>query len=198
MGRQRKADLHRSGQAPRSRFLALAVILTSAKMLALAGCSSGGPSANLGTSPGLFGNQAKVSYAPSSAFSPYGHSVAALGGDRYKIVVGGHPTTPKPYLEKMATVRAAEFGKQQNLKYFRVETVAHAEHCSPASKGRNKKPGHGEVRHSSVTTVVSFAKNQPPDTSYRNSRETFAQLRPQLDTDPVVPVAIPQHQPPCR
>ena len=151
------------------------------------GCSS---------APSLVGTNVSVPYERSSAFSKLGYEESIVGPDRWRITVGGKPATPKSRMEKIATVRAAEIGVEQRFKYFKIESIALSEKCSPATEGTHKTGPTNEVRTALLTADVTYSKT-PLDASYVESKKTFQELRPTLDTEVVVPEVPTTPPTPC-
>lgn len=157
---------------PRGRpaFGAMALALLSAA------CSSGNDTL------GPVGSLAPVSAVPyqhANAFSPVGYKESLIAENRYRVEVTGHPNTPPSQLEKIAATRAAEIGRDNRLRYFKVDNLQHATRCTPA-RSTYRGGGHPELNYRVLTADVTYAK-APPDPSYRESRPTFDQLRAELD-----------------
>lgn len=163
-----------------------AVVLTA---LALAGCSAG----ISGLAPG------PLAYQHSNAIAPAGYSESQIGPDRYRIEVKGPANTSRERLEKIAATRAAEIGKDNHLKYFKIENVQHATHCEaykPGPRAPGASYGTKTVSYAVTTAEVSYTK-VAPDPSYLDSKASFAQFRAELDQDqapptPLDPAAGPQ------
>ena len=153
-----------------------------AAALALAGCANeGGIGGALAPGP--------LAYKHSNAVAPSGYSESLIGPDRYRIEVKGPLNTPRERLEKIAATRAAEIGKDNRLKYFKIESVQHTTRCDTVTPGP-KAPGSNTaartVGYAVMTADVAFTKT-PSDTTYLESRPTFAQYRAELDQDQAPP-----------
>lgn len=145
----------------------------------LAACSSGGD--GVGEGLGAVGNlgPSNVPYEHSNAFSPVGYKESLLGEDRYRIEVTGYAGTLPSRLEKIAATRAAEIGRDNRLRYFKLDNLQHSTRCTPA-RSTHRGGGHPELNYRVLTADVSYAK-APPDPSYLESRGTFDQFRAELD-----------------
>jgi hypothetical protein len=145
-------------------------------VLALAACSSGndaiGPIGSLAPS-------AAVPYQHANAFSPVGYKESLIAENHYRVEVTGHPNTPPSQLEKIAATRAAEIGRDNRLRYFKVGNLQHSTRCTPA-RSTYRGGGYSERNYRVLTADVTYAK-APPDPTYLESRPTFDQLRAELD-----------------
>lgn len=160
--------------------------------LAVAGCSGGaGGLGNLGPGP--------LPYQYSNAIAPSGYSESIIAPDRYRIQVQGPANTPRERMEKIATTRAAEIGKENRLGYFKIDSVQLNVNCQQyIVGGKPTSQGSGERKKSAyavMTADVSYTK-QPPDASYLDSRQ-FEQYKAELDADktappPLDPAAVQQ------
>lgn len=152
--------------------------------LALGGCSGGGIS-GLGPGP--------LPYKYSNAIAPSGFSESIIGPDRYRIQVKGPVNTPRERMEKIATTRAAEIGKDNRLGFFKIESVALNTHCETFIQGKQPGGSSSGTRKSSayaiMTADVSYTKS-PTDAGFLDSRQTFDQYRAELDQDQTAPPPI--------
>jgi hypothetical protein len=171
--------------------IALAAI--DAAALALAGCSGGGlPGAGLG------GGGGPLPYQYSNAMMPQGYSESVIGPDRYRIEVRGPVNTPRERLEKIATTRAAEIGKDNRLGFFKIDGVQQTNHCQKYTAGGGRGGNGAEQKRSAYTVFtadVSYTRT-PPDTSYIEAKPAFEQYRAALDSDgpppPLDPALVAQ------
>lgn len=151
--------------------------------LSLTGCSGGGeglgPVGSLGPST--------VPYQRSNAIARIGYQESQLAPDRYRIEVTGYPNTLPSQLEKIATTRAAEIGRENRLRYFKIDNLQHGTHCTP-KRSTHRGGGHSEINYRILTADVSYAQ-APADPGYLESRPAFEQLRAELDQPqaPAVP-----------
>lgn len=152
----------------------------SAASVVLAACSGG-----------LTGvGQGPLAYKYSNAIAPSGFSESIIGPDRYRIEVKGPANTPRERMEKIATTRAAEIGKDNKLGYFRIDSVQLNTLCQKYIQGG--KPGSanaGNKKQSAMvvmTADVSYTKS-PPDASFLDARQTFDRYRAELDQDQTAP-----------
>lgn len=151
-------------------------------LLALAGCSGGGSGG--GGLGGAIG-PATVPYQHSNAIYPVGFSESQVAPDRYRIQVKGPLSTPRERLEKIASARAAEIGKENRLGYFKIDGVQIAAECetfTPGGKPAGVNGGQRTVGRTVLTADVTYTKS-PQDPSYRDSK-SFDQLRADLDLPP--------------
>ncbi len=152
----------------------------AAAAIALAGCSS--DITGLGQGP--------LPYKYSNAIVPTGFSESVIGPDRYRIQVRGPVNTPRERMEKIATTRAAEIGKDNRLGYFRIDSIQHGTHCQTyVQGGAPTSPGSGvkkQTAYALLTADVYFAKT-PPDASFLDSRQAFDRYRAELDQDQSAP-----------
>lgn len=157
--------------------------------LALAACSAGAP----GISPGA------LAYQQANIIAPAGYSESLIGPDRYRIEVKGPLNTPRERMEKIATTRAAEIGKDNRLGYFRVDSVQHGAHCEtlkPGPKAPGSSSGARTIGYAVTTADVSYVK-APPDASYLEARASFDRLRAELDQDQAAPPLDPAQPQRC-
>ncbi len=150
----------------------------------------------LDRSTGLLAPSVAVPYSPSTRSSNSAIRKPPSGLIAIASWWGGNPASPRAHLEKIATIRAAEIGMEQRLRYFKVESMALSETCSPATEGNHKSGKTNEVRTKYLTAEVAYAK-APADATYLESKKTFEDLRPTLDTEPVIPETPPVPQTPC-
>lgn len=158
--------------------------------LLLAGCSTG-----IG---GLSGGP--LPYQASNAIVSTGYSETQIGPDRYRIEVKGPVTTPRERLEKIATTRAAEIGKDARLGYFKIDNVAVSFNCQTFMAGGDRG-GSGatkrKIAHAVLTAEVTYTK-APPDPGYIEAKTAFDQLRAELDLPAAAsPLPDPATTNPC-
>lgn len=139
--------------------------------LALAGCSQG---PMLGATTG---------YTESNAFVPIGYRSRAIDATHQAITVTGTPETPRARLEKIATARAAEIGKELKLAAFKVDGADPGASCGKKIDSY-KTPGSGPVDYARLTLTVSYAE-RAPDATWLPSAETFDRLTAELAADSV-------------
>ena len=149
----------------------------AALALLLAACSAGGESSISGL--GTIGGSSAVPYQHANAISAVGYKESQLGPDRYRIEVAGYPDTPPARLEKIAATRAAEIGRGNRLRYFKLDNLQHATSCKPA-RSTYRGGGHRELNYRILTADVSYAPTAS-DPAYLESRASFDQLRAELD-----------------
>lgn len=140
--------------------------------------------------------QAPLSYQHSNVFGQGGYSESQIGPDRYRIEVKGPANTPRERMEKIAAARAAEIGKDNRLGYFKIDDVQHTTRCEtvkPGPRAPVSSSGPKTFAYAVMTADVSYTKT-PPDPSYLDSRQSFGQLRAELDQDQTAPppAAAPQ------
>ena len=139
-----------------------------------AGCSAG---------VGILGSTGALPYQHSNAIMNAGYSETQLGPDRYRIQVKGPLNTPRERLEMVATTRAAEIGKDNHLKYFKIEGFEHATTCQKYIVGGQRGGSGAEKRKTGFAVLnanVVYTKDTP-DPSYVESKTAFDQYRSQLD-----------------
>lgn len=157
----------------------------------LAGCSQG-PGGISGI--GSITAAGPLPYQHASAFMPAGYSESIIGPDRYRIEVKGPIGTPRERLEKIATTRAAEIGRDARFKYFNVDAIQQSNTCKTYKVGG--KPGSigsGETKTSALTILtadVTYAK-APAGPTYLESKPTFERYRAELDQDQTPPAPLP-------
>lgn len=97
----------------------------------------------------------------------------------------GSAATPKARVEKIALARAAEYGIENNSKYFQTSAPQFSIRCGKrdyVERGQKKTlPARG---YSVVEIDVAYAAT-PADASYRPARETGAALRAELQSETV-------------
>ncbi|MBR2534890.1 MAG: hypothetical protein IKE66_02340 [Hyphomicrobium sp.] len=145
--------------------------------LAAAGCGS-----DLGG--GLQPNTV-TAYEAASAFSSTGHHVADLGGGRYRVTATGSAATPKARVEKIAMARAAEFGVENNGKYFQPAAPQFSIRCGKREyleKGEKKTL---PVRGYTVVQVDVAYSNTQTDPSYRAAKDVSETLKAELQGEQV-------------
>ena len=124
-----------------------------------------------------------ASYTPSTAFTPAGYSHRQIGDNHFEIMASGSSGTPVSRLEKMATVRAAEFGVEQKLGFCKVQGSRVATRCSKAKPGY-KSTSDPAFQLTTVTLDVVYAAGKiPPDVSFLASADTFNRLSAELKSD---------------
>ena len=152
-------------------------------VLLLAGCSAGNDSIG---AVGSLGAPAIVPYQHSNAIAPAGFKESQLGPEHYRIEVTGKADASLARLEKIAATRAAEIGRDNRLRYFKLDNLQHTTRCTPA-RSTYRGGGHGELNYRVLTADVTYARTAP-DATYRESRSAFDQLRAELDL-PEAPAA---------
>ena len=141
--------------------------------LVLAACSAG----NEGI--GSLGPPATVPYQHANAIANAGFRETRIGPDHYRIEVTGNAHASPARLEKIAATRAAEIGRDNRLRYFKLDNLQHTTRCTPR-RSTHRGGGHGELNYRVLTADVTYAP-APPDATYRESRPAFDQLRAELD-----------------
>lgn len=154
-----------------------AVVLACAATLVLTGCGS-----DLG---GALQSNAVTPYVASSAFSPTGHHVADLGNGRYRVTATGSASTPKARVEKMAMARAAEFGVEQQSKYFQTSVPNVSIRCGKREYIEKGEKKYLPVRGYTVAEVDVVYANTPADPSYRPVKDTSSALLAELQAETV-------------
>lgn len=157
------------------RRTAPSLIWTSIALL-LAACSSGPEGIG---AVGSLGPPASVPYQHSNAISPAGFRESQLGPNHYRIEVTGPANASPARLEKIAATRAAEIGRDNRLRYFKLDNVQHSTRCTPR-RSTYRGGGHGELNHRILTAEATYAP-AAPDETYLESRRAFDQLRAELD-----------------
>jgi hypothetical protein len=152
--------------------LALCVVAA----LAAGGCSGSAP--NLG----VLGGSGAIGYSGGNIVAPNGYSESSLGPNQYRVRATGYAETSRADLEALATVRAADIGQSLNLGYFRVDAVNETINCGGKKLMGGKEQNEVRIQARRIVELdVTYGKDAP-DTTWRSSRETFAAMRPQLDT----------------
>ncbi len=149
----------------------------AAAVLGFAGCGTG-----LDTT---FQANTVTGYEAASAFSPTGHSVAALPDGRFRITATGSPATPKSRVEKIALARAAEFGGEQHKKFFQTSAPQISIRCGKREyleKGEKKKLR--ATGYSVVEIDVVYA-DSAADPSFRPVRQAVDTLKAELQAEVV-------------
>ncbi|WP_297970034.1 hypothetical protein [uncultured Amaricoccus sp.] len=144
--------------------------------LLLAACSAGNESIG---AVGSLGPPATVPYQPSNAIAPAGFKESLLGPNHYRIEVTGNANASLARLEKIAATRAAEIGRDNRLRYFKLDNLQYATRCTP-KRSTHRGGGHGELNYRILTAEATYAPTAP-DSTYRESRAAFDQLRAELD-----------------
>ena len=155
----------------------LSAALVAGSAMALAGCG-----ADLGQSLQV---NAVTGYEASSAFSPTGHSVAALADGRYRITATGSSSTPKSRVEKIAIARAAEFGAEQKKKFFQTSVPQTSIRCRRRDYiERGEKKMLPIAGYSVVELDVTYA-DIGGDPSFRPVKDTVEALKAELASEVV-------------
>lgn len=158
--------------------------------LLLTACSAGndsiGPVGSL-TAP------AAVPYQHSNAIAPAGFKESQLGTNQYRIEVTGYAASSPARLEKIAATRAAEIGRDNRLRYFKLDNLQHTTRCTP-KRSTYRGGGHPELNHRVLTADVAYAPTAL-DAAYRESRAAFDELRAELDQPDSPGEAPPFHCP---
>jgi hypothetical protein len=153
--------------------------LAAIGVLLLAGCSEGIGGIGAGALP----------YQHSNAIMNAGYSETLVGPDRYRIQVKGPLNTPRERLEMIAATRAAEIGKDNRLKYFKIEGFEHAASCQQYIQGGQRGGAGAQKKQTGFAVLnanVAYAKDTT-DPSYMDSKTAFDQYRSQLDQAPAAP-----------
>lgn len=137
-----------------------------------------------GCSGGLAFNSV-ATYGPANAIMPVGYFQKPIGDQQFQVGASGTEATPTERIEKIATARAAEIGVDQKLPYFKVANITRGMSCT--KKLTNAKYGDmPPTYHPTVILDVVYAKS-PVDADYRSSRDTFSQLKAEIDSEVVAP-----------
>ncbi|AHB50112.1 hypothetical protein W911_08300 [Hyphomicrobium nitrativorans NL23] len=144
--------------------------------LLLAACSAGNDGIG---AVGSLGLPASVPYQHSNAIAPAGFRESQLAPNQYRIEVTGSANASQARLEKIAATRAAEIGRDNRLRYFKLDNLQHTTRCTP-KRSTYRGGGHGELNYRVLTADVAYAPT-PPDATYLESRRAFDQLRAELD-----------------
>lgn len=163
-------------------------IACSFATLLLTACAGDG-----GTSLSLAPSAPTVTpYIAASVFAPAGHAVSGLGDGRVRVTATGSAATSVERVEKIAMARAAEYGAEQNHKFFKATAPQVSTRCGKThamSKGEKRKI---QPRGYVVAIVdVSYARDAT-DAEFRPTRATADQLKAELAADPALtaPAAI--------
>ena len=103
------------------------------------------------------------------------------------MIATGTATTPRARLEKIATIRAAEIGKEGKLGFFKIDSVQPAVECGKKVDGY-KGPSAKQSDYTRVVVAASYAKTAT-DPSYQPTDATFDRLTAELQADVVAPDA---------
>ncbi len=148
--------------------------------LSLAGCGS--------TTELLGGMSGAVTgYSAGNAFSPLGYRSKEIDETHHTVIATGTATTPRARLEKIATIRAAEIGKEGKLGFFKIDSVQPAVECGKKVDGY-KGPSAKQSDYTRVVVAASYAKTAT-DPSYQPTDATFDRLTAELQADVVAPDA---------
>lgn len=161
-----------------------AITILSATLMLAACAGDGGSSLSLTPSAPTV-----TPYTTSSVFAPAGHAVSGLGDGRVRVTATGSSATSAARVEKMAMARAAEYGAEQNHKFFKATAPQMSISCGKShalSKGEKRKL---KPRGYLVATIdVTYARNAE-DGEFRPTRATADQLKAELAADPELTAA---------
>lgn len=126
--------------------------------------------------------QSIAAYRPSSKWNMQidGYEDEALADGRYKIVAIGTTVTSMDRLRTMALARAAEVGIENKRAFFRMEQAKEGYTCS-GLKVYGQTTVHGGIPRLEIVVSYADAKSTPDAAA---TRETFARLKGQLDSEP--------------
>ena len=131
-----------------------------------------------------------TAYEASSAFSPTGHHVAALGDGRYRITATGSAATPKSRVEKIAMARAAEFGIEQKHKFFQAAPAQFSIRCGKREYLEKGEKRHLPARGYAVVELDVVYANDAPDVNFRPVKDVSSALQTELQTETIAPEAM--------
>lgn len=177
-----------SGVAAR-RAVAFVGVFVCAHMMIACSQSAGDLSSGAVTSGSLAENSMLpvTGYQAASAFAPTGHSVSGLDDGRVRVSATGSATTPADRLHKIALARAAEYGAQENKRFFSAGPPASTFRCDKGQRIErgtvSKQPARG---YTVVSIDVTYA-DKPVDASFQPSKASFEGLRQASVADPVPP-----------
>lgn len=149
----------------------IATMISGSLALALTACA--------GDSGGLGVLSPPVVYQASNAVAPNGYSESLLGGpDRYRVRATGHVESSREHLEKIAVARAAEIGRDQRFKYFRVDAVTEDIVCGRKLAATQKTTDMVLKPRRVVDVDITYTNTVPPqgDPAWRNPKESFDAL----------------------
>lgn len=130
--------------------------------------------------------RAVTGYVAANAFAPTGHSVSALPDGRFRVTATGNKFTPPGRLEKIALARAAEYGLEQNKKYFQTsapQAVVRCRETEYIERGKRKKLPPQGVRVVEIDVAYANAQSDP---SFRPVKGTSQEMKAELQAE-VVP-----------
>lgn len=137
---------------------------------------AGAPLPSLGVAPaGVTG------YTAASLLSPVGYTAKDVDATHIVVTARGTPETPRARLEKIATARAAELGRDNKLAAFKVDAVEPGIDCGKKVDGY-KGTGSTGSNLSRVVVRASYAPTAA-DASWLPTRETFERLTAELGSD---------------
>lgn len=160
---------------------AAATVAAGIAAISLGGCGS---TADL---LGSAGGGGVTGYTASNALIPVGYNSKEVDATHYMVSATGTAATPPSRLEKIATMRAAEIGKDLKLGFFKVEKTEPSVTCGKKVDGY-KSQGGAQTDYAQVVLSVVYAP-APADATYQPTGPTFDRLGSELQTDVVPPEA---------
>jgi hypothetical protein len=95
----------------------------------------------------------------------------------------GTEATPKARIEKIARARAAQIGVEEKLKYYKVTSVQFGVLCDKKHEFYKGGATATGARQTVLVDVV-YAK-EPLDASYLSTKDSFATLNGELDSETI-------------
>ncbi len=161
----------------------LAAALAVSCAIAFSGCGA------TSSSVGSLAQTGAIGYSASNMVVPNGYSEVSIGPDQYRIRATGFVENSRPELEKLATVRAADLAKSQNLKYFRIAGISENIVCGTKTTIGGKESREVVIKaRRTVDLDVTFAK-VAADATWQDSHQVFDTVRPELDAQSPLPAS---------
>jgi hypothetical protein len=124
-----------------------------------------------------------ASFGASNALSPSGYSETKISDTQYQVKATGTEATPKARIEKIARARAAQIGVEEKLKYYKVTSVQFGVLCDKKHEFYKGGATASGARQTVLVDVV-YAK-EPLDASYLSTKDSFATLNGELDSETI-------------